>query len=48
MALARPDGRALLRIIPGLWCLSEAEPTQIALDSLDSGPSNLHLRLELC
>jgi hypothetical protein len=40
MALAQPDGRTLFRIIPGLRCLSEAEPTQIALDSLDSGDPN--------
>ena len=36
MALARPDGSHAASHDPGLRCLSEAEPTQIALDSLYS------------
>jgi hypothetical protein len=44
-ALARPDGRTLLSHNPGLRCLSEAEPTQIALDclySVDAPPRREH------
>lgn len=36
MALARPDGRTLLRIIPEYVSSIEGQPTQIALDSLSS------------
>jgi hypothetical protein len=36
MALARPDGSHAASHNPGLRCFSEAEPTQIALDSLYS------------